>query len=74
MSTNKTLPVQLMGASFATGALAAYVYSRYLQRVQQEATGSRGRFRGEASRSANVDPLTALFNQNDIGIHVLNRK
>ena len=78
MSATKNFPTQLVGASFASGALAAYVYSRYLQRVHQEANGaSRSGWTRTAagSRTSEIrNPLEALFRQNDIGIHVLNRK
>jgi len=68
--SNKALPVQLIGASFASGAFAAYVYSRYLSRVQ-ETSGSR-RHRSSTRNSSVEDPIAALFSSNDINVNILN--
>jgi len=69
MSANtKMAPVQLIGASFLSGALAVYAYNKYLLRVRE--VGERRASRTSSARQ--VDPLTALFSQNDIGLHVLN--
>jgi len=72
MTTNKNLPVQLVGASFASGVLAAFIYSRYTQRVRQEASVRGASWRTGRVRTSGIDPISALFNQNEIGVHILN--
>jgi FtsH-binding integral membrane protein len=78
-SSQKNLPMQLMGASFASGAAMAYLYSRYLVRVQQEGSAPRNQSRWNGATPSNqrgaassLDPIAALFNQNDISLRVLN--
>jgi hypothetical protein len=70
---NQRLPMQLMAASFASGAALAYVYSRYIQRVSQTSSSRRNSPFNNRTTS-NIDPIAAMFNQNDISIEVLNRK
>ena len=78
MTENKALPLQLLGSSFFAGIFGAYLYNRYLSRVQMEANSTQRRRSGNNSNdfdyrsNSNIDPIAALFNQNEISIPVLN--
>lgn len=73
-TSNKNLPATLLAGSFAAGIAGAFVYNKYLVRVQQEQQQSSSRTRRTNTTFSNTEDnaFANIFNTGEISTSVLN--